>query len=704
MATPEPTSIPDSRTDVSKRKQPNEWLEKCLDPEGDGLPHPNVAELLEDEELDRIGQRVIREYDIDKISRADWESMNEKGMVLARQVLEVKNTPWANASSVKYPLITTAAIQFAARAYPEIVQGSEIVKCRVLGKDPDNTKQEIAKRISEHMSWQLLEEMDGWEEETDKLLHVLPVAGMCFRKTYFDNVEKKNRSDLCLADDVVIHYKAKNMYAVRRITHCLEYYQNDVYERIARGIWLDQELPRAEDAEHPGEEDAPYQFLEQHRYLDLDGDGYEEPYVVTCHKELGKIVRIVPRFEAAGIEMDEQGKLIRIKPVHFFTKFGFIPAPDGSIYDIGFGILLYPINESINVIMNQLIDAGSLANLQSGWVDKALREKGGVKAFRPGEWKKTENKLTGGRKLSDMIAPLPVKEPSNVLFEMLGLLIDAGEKIGTVKDILTGSPPGANVPATTVLAMIEQGLKVFSAIYKRTFRSMGDEYQKLFALNAVYMDPEKYFRLQDTENEVGIEDYNTEELDVVPVADPTMSSDVQRIAKAQAIAETVSGRANVDEDEITTRLISSISVPDPDKLMVPEEQRNLEEPPDPMMMLKGREIFIQEQRLEMDKIESVTKIEEMTAKIGKMHADAILSVAKAEAEEIGPQLQQYAQQVQQLGAVAKQRIQTLGQIQTAEIAQKAREKQNAASQQGGSGTVAAGGGNSGTSPTGPGGV
>ena len=331
MATAPETSIPDARTDVSKRKQPNEWLEKCLDPDGDGMPHPNIAEMLEPEDLDRIGQRVIREYDIDKTSRADWEEMNANGMDLAKQILKVKNTPWPNASSVKYPLITTAAIQFAARAYPEIVQGSEIVKCRVLGKDPDNVKQETAKRISEHMSWQLLEEMDGWEEETDKLLHVLPVAGMCFRKTYFDNVEKVNRSDLCLADDVVIHYKARNMYTVRRITHCLEYYQNDVYERIARGIWLDQELPRAEDAEHPGEEDAPHQFLEQHRYLDLDGDTYEEPYVVTVHKELAKVVRIVPRFEAAGIEMDDRGKLIRIKPTHFFTKFGFIPSPDGSI-------------------------------------------------------------------------------------------------------------------------------------------------------------------------------------------------------------------------------------------------------------------------------------------------------------------------------------------------------------------------------------
>jgi len=687
MANPAPT-IPDARTDVETRKKPTTWIAKCLNPEGDGKPHHNVAELLSTQDLDRIGQRVTREYDIDKTSRAEWEDLNREGMKLAKQALEQKNTPWPRASSVKYPLITTAAIQFAARAYPEIVQGSEIVKCRVQGEDPDNMKQEIATRISQHMSWQLLEEMDGWEEETDKLLHVLPVAGMCFRKTYFDNIEKVNRSDLCLADDVVIHYKAKNMHTVRRITHVLEYYQNDIYERIARGIWLDRELPRAEDAEHPGEEDAPHKFLEQHRWLDLDGDGYEEPYIVTCHKDLARVVRIVPRFEVTGIEFSDTGKLVRIKPTEYFTKFGFIPAPDGSIYDIGFGILLYPINESINVIMNQLIDAGTLHNLQSGWIDKGLREKGGVKAFSPGEWRKTEVKLVGGKRLQDMVLPLPTKEPSAVLFQMLGLLIDAGEKIGTVKDILTGKPPGSNVPATTILALIEQGLKVFSAIYKRIFRSMGEEYRKLFALNAVYMDEEKYFRLMDTQQTVGLQDYNVQDLDVVPVADPTMSSDVQRIAKSQAIAQTISGRPNVNEDEITERMIQAINVPDPERLVIPPEQRQ-PPPPPPEIMLKGRELFLKEQEHELNVIKTIAQIDEIAAKIEKLHADAIKSIAQAEAEEVGPQLQSYVAQVQQLGNVAKERIRMMGQMQIAKEAQKNAQT----SQQGGGGSVAAAGRN-----------
>jgi len=196
--------------DAAKKRNPIEWLQKCLD-DGTGKPHPNVAQFLTDEELRNIGQKVVREYDIDKNSRADWETTIEKATILARQLHEEKTTPWPGAASVKYPLITSAIIQFAARVYPEIIQGFEVVKAQIKGEDPDGQKEQRAQRVSQHMSWQCLSQMKGWEESMDKLLHVLPNAGTVFKKTYWDPINRLNRSDMLLPLDVVIHYKAKDI-------------------------------------------------------------------------------------------------------------------------------------------------------------------------------------------------------------------------------------------------------------------------------------------------------------------------------------------------------------------------------------------------------------------------------------------------------------------------------------------------------------
>ncbi len=637
-----PKILPNIRSDSEKKRNVLEWLDKVINPEGDGRPHPNVAEMLEKEELRRIGVRVLEEYHTDKNSRKDWEELNEKGMKLAKQIMEGKQEPWPGAANVKYPLVTTAAMQFGARAGSELLPGRDLVKCKVIGEDPQNEKQSRARRIAAHMSYQLLDEMVDWEEDQDKLVHILPVIGLCWKKTYWDPTEKTNRSDLCLPDDIIIHYLAKSVERARRITHEYPVYQNEIFSNIRSGNWLNANIPLANDVDNPEELDPAQKFLEQHRYLDLDGDGYEEPYIVTVHKETGKVVRIVARFDFDGVELNDERKLIRIKPIQYFTKYGFIPSPDGSLYDLGFGALLYPINESVNTTLNQLLDSGHLANLQGGWMDKSIREKGGDIGFKPGEWRKTETKLGHGR-LQDRILPLPTKEPSAVLFNLLGLLIDAGKEIGSVKDVLTGSPPGMNTPATTVLAMIEQGLKVFSAIYKRVYRSMGKEFKKLYRLNSIYLEENTYFNVLDTPQRISLNDYNMDDFDVVPVADPSMASDVQRVARAQALQQMVSGRANVNEDEITMRMITALAIPEPEKIMIPEDQRN--EKPDAKTMIEIERVEIEHQRLELDQqgqqLEMMKVQRELDRKEFEAQFDALKKIADAEAAEQGMQLDAY---------------------------------------------------------------
>ena len=316
--------------DVDADDRDVKWLRGLVSP----ITCRNVAEFLTDDELSKIGNDVKRFFEIDKESRSEWERLMELAMKLAKQVIEVKNTPWPNSSSVKFPLLTVAAIQFAARAYPEIVKGWDLVKTKIVGPDPMRQKFMRGERISKHMSYQLNEEMPEWDEEFDKLLHILPIMGLVLKKTYYDPVLQRNCSDLALIDDVVIHYKAKSIDRVRRITHVLPFYENDIYENVQKKIWLDEEFGLAQNDDYPNDEEAPHLFLEQHCFLDLDGDGYKEPYVVTVHKEHGKVVRIVPRFDEKGIKTkeDEDGEevVVSIKPIQYFTKFGFIPNPDGS--------------------------------------------------------------------------------------------------------------------------------------------------------------------------------------------------------------------------------------------------------------------------------------------------------------------------------------------------------------------------------------
>jgi chaperonin GroES len=292
---------------------------------------------------------------------------------MAMQVREVKNFPWPKASNVKFPLLTVAAIQFQARAYPAIVDGSNLVKGRVLGPDPDGMKRKRADRIGAHMTWQMLYRMPDWEEETDRLLLQLPITGCVFRKAYYDSIVNTNCAEMVSGEDFIINYWATSLERAPRYTHRLRFYPHEVKEKIAAGLW--REVPMQAEAEDSNDDDAKIEFYEQHRYIDLDGDGYPEPFIVTATKD-GAVARIVPCFGADDVRVSVQGKVVKatelqgakpekivqIERRQYFTKYSFIPAPDGSFYDIGFGWLLEDISEPVNTAINQMLDAATLQN------------------------------------------------------------------------------------------------------------------------------------------------------------------------------------------------------------------------------------------------------------------------------------------------------------------------------------------------------
>jgi chaperonin GroES len=490
---------------------------------------PNLVSMLDAERVKKIGQEVVRGYEIDKASRSEWEKQTQVAMDLAMQVAQEKSFPWPKAANVKYPLITTAAIQFSARAYPAIVRGADVVKGEVLGPDPDGAKKQRADRIGRHMSYQVLEEVPDWDEDVDKLLMRMSIVGCEFRKTYFDTMMGRNCSDLVPAKFVVYNHKTP-FAKLRRITHELYPFKNEIIEKQRGGIWSDIELglPAGED----NDEDGAFEFLEQHCWYDLDEDGYKEPYVVTVKKDTGEVARIVARFDEDGILLNGKGEISKIEPVGYWTKFAFMPNPDGGSYDVGLGLLLNPINETVNTVLNQILDAGTLANTGGGFLGSGLKMKGGAARFVPGEFKPVDNP---GGDIAKNIYQMQFPGPSTVLFNLLGLLIEAGKDISSVKDILTGDSQSPNQTATTTLALIEQGQKVFSAIYKRVHRSLKQEFKKLYRLNKLYLEPEDYYRFQDKVEPIYLEDYQGDDTDVAPVSDPTLVSDAQELTRAEAL-------------------------------------------------------------------------------------------------------------------------------------------------------------------------
>jgi len=614
----------------------------------------NMAEGLDKDTLQKIADQASAGFEYDLESRKDWEKASKEWTKLALQTVEQKTYPWPGASNVKYPLLSTAAMQFNARAYPALVPaGNKIVKATVVGKDRDGEKAKKAERISLYMSYQILEEMDSWEEDMDKLLIMLPIVGTLFKKTYFDTVKKKPCSRLVLAQNLVVNNWATCLEEAERISEILYISKRTLKSRQLSGVFRDVDLgdPHVYDdgnkpADSRNDETTPYQIIEQHCYYDLDDDGYSEPYVVTFDRYSKEVLRISARFELDGLILNDKGDIAAIEPINYYTKFGFIPNADGSFYDIGFGVLLGPLNESVNTLINQLLDAGHLNNLQSGFLGKGLKLKMGEHSFKPGEWK-TINSTADD--LKKQILPLPTKEPSAVLFQLMGTLITSGKELASVAEIFVGKMPGQNTPATTTMATIEQGMKVFTAVYKRIYRSLSSEFHKLFELNETYLNPDQYIAILD--DTIGPDDFNDEGYDVCPQADPNAMSQTEKLMKAQGLLELLP-IGILDPVEVVSRVLEAQEQPNWQKLFNKQIQETgqFQPPPDPKlqeMQMKGQ--------MEQQKVAMQGQAQQQKMELESRSAQVQLAM-KAQEHQMDMQHKAEMSKIQAAEAVHKQRI------------------------------------------------
>ena len=615
---------------------------------------PNIAELLDEQDLHKIGYDTVKGFENDLQSRSAWEKKTEESMKLALQVAEAKSFPWPGASNVKFPLITIAALQYHARSYPVLVDGDSPVKCRVIGDDADGQKEKRADRVAAHMSYQILEQDEDWESEMDRVLITQPIVGCAFKKTYYHPVKKRPESEYILAQDLVVNYWTKSLDYAPRVTHVQYMSKNELYERHARGLFLKltDDTPRtvaqrgldltknkAQGMEAPETVDSstPFEVLEQHCWIDFDGDGYAEPYIVWVNRYNKQVLRIVARYFDDSVERDHKGNVLTIKAETYFTKFPFIPSPDGGFYDLGFGVLLGPLNQSIDTIINQLVDAGTMANTAGGFLSRGIKIRGGNSNFAPMEWKHVD---TTGDDLRKGIVPLPVREPSQVLFTLLSLLINYGERIGGSVDILVGQNPGQNTAAETTRTMAEQGMKIFSGIFKRTYRSLKDEFKKLYRLNQLYLEDESTYDSDLGEFNIFASDYTGPATDVRPAADPHIVSDSQRMAQAQAMLQLATTTPGVSVRQAQLMFAKAWKVSEIEQLLPDPKGPNAIPPKiDPKVQIEQMRLKDKQEDRQINtklaglKLMDAAKVNE--AKIKKMEAEAVRALEEAGGVQTG---------------------------------------------------------------------
>lgn len=656
----------------------------------------NICCELDENKLVKIGQDVREGFEADLKSSQEWLEDVKKVEELVSLVSKKKTKPLPNSANIKYPLITKACYEFSSRTYPELIRDGKVAKGAIIGKDHEvdengeGKKFAQAQRVSAYLNYQLLYADNNWELELDRLLNQLALVGFICKKSYYDPIRRKVRSEICEYKDLIINSATTSLEDAPRISHVIRVRLRDLIEAQRSEIFNDKPIEELIARCEADNLDPEIELIEQHTFCDLDDDKYPEPYIVTILKETNQVLRIAPRFKSKAIK-SKNGKVIYIDPKHFFTDYHFLVSPKGKFQSVGFGILMLHLNEAINTMMNQLTDAGQLANMQTGFIDARLQQvDGDGNDLMPGEWRLLKgNSVTS---IKDGVFPIQYHEPSSVLFQMLGLLIESAKELSSSTEAMTGAGSPENVKSGAVMAMIDQSLKLFTSIQRRVYRSIGSELRKIYLLDGEYLNPEDYINVIDDELGVFAKDFDPSRVDVLPVADPNLSSESQRIARYQILFQMI-GLPGVKPDKITKRLVEALNLPNTQELLVTEEEKKNAPPPLEVIQmqqemeghaqeleLKAKEVDIKERELKLKEQQLQFEIISKKAEIAKTQSEIILNIAKAEAAEAGTQLQDYQQQadmmMQQLDHVMQQeQMDHDRQMQQAEIQKKQLEVQ-----------------------------
>lgn len=648
----------------------------------------DISSKLKGEELAKLGRQILEGVQRDLESRVEWEERMGEAIKLALQVSETKNTPWPNASNVKFPLLTISALQFLARI-SLMTKGRQLARMGIIGVDPTGQKYQVAERISSHINFQLRHTIPHWHDSDERTKLSAAILGSGFKKTYFDAPSRTIKSTQVPAQDLIVDYLATSLEDARRVTHRYLMTKSQLQQEVLLGnmnefgvehigsVYSGAEgnpIERAYNeaigitAVAESGETESYEVYEQHTWLDLDEDGIEEPYIITAGARSGTVLRIVARYWDKGdvfrtfdediteleekllevkdplqmleiakrieaIYTDPKNKILGFKARNYFTQYTFIPSVDGGIYGIGLGLLLGANNDAVDSLINQLIDSGTMSNLAGGFISRGVKMLGGTQNFSPFEWKPVD---TGGAVLKDALVPLPVREPSGVLFQLLELLIQYAERISGATDIMSGITPGQNTPAETSRNTVEQGMVLFSGIYARMYRAFGLELKKLYKVNQLFLKltPEYKELTQGKYALISVDDYTKGGV-LEPAASPEITSSGMRKEKATMLLQLYQAKIpGLDGYQIVKRYLEAWEIEDIDIIFPsPTSPRAVPPVPNPEMELEKAQLQLQAQihkdtlgvsiaTLKKEMALNEAKILELRAKAAKEAAEA----------------------------------------------------------------------------------
>lgn len=651
-----------------------EQLESRLKVDNDLIVSPNLTDRLTERDCALIASRAWEGFNRDTASRFEWYKRNSAGMDLAMQVQQSKNFPWQNCSNIVFPLVSIAAIQFGTRSYANLIRGSQIYKYK---SQATQKPEELikAKLMGRHLSWQCLEEDQSWEEQHDRLFGNVAIVGTAFIKTQFSPSRGHNSSTLVPAKDLVVDYWASSVESASRKTEIVRIYRNEIYERVKKGLYRDvleeswfresARIPMLESIQRTdhdqrvglalpqGDMDTPFTCLEQHCYLDLDGDGYAEPYIVLVESASRQILRVVSRIDQEGQIDREDGEIISIRPTEYYTKYGFIPAPDGGIYDMGFGVLLGPLNETVDTALNQIFDAGTSNMLGGGFVATGAKMKSGIYTRTPGEYKQIKGAADDIRKSLVTWPEIPI---SNVLFQVLNLVIQYADRLAGSTETLVGENPGQNTPASTYQGMMEQGTQIYRSIFKRIWRSMKEEGKKLHVLNGRFLAQSQ--RFGEGDEAIAREWYKSDPNLLTPTADPNMVSDQMRIQRATVVRQGAHSVPGYNVEEVEKDFLEAVGVENIPKMYPGAYSQFAQQHPlpNPKVQVEQAKQQVAMEKIKYEKWKHITSLQadqrKIQAEVEFLHAQAAKLVADIGAQKAATQLEAFDKIMTHLTAMA----------------------------------------------------
>jgi len=544
----------------------------------------NLVDLLDEDTLSEIGDTVIDKFHADKDSRSEWESMFERGFELLGLKLEDTTEPFEGAATAVHPLLIESAVKFQAKASTELFPAGGPVKAQVLG-DATPEKQQQANRVQNFMNYQVTTQMPEYYDEFERMLFHLPLIGSAFKKVYYDASLDRPVSEFVPIDQFYVSYYATDLRRADRYTHVIYRSPVDLARQIDAGMYADIELPTAGIPTLSGmaekmdsvlglspasDNDPQYVLLEQHCYLEIEEDKMHSgkvacPYIVTVEETTGAVLSIRRNWE----EGDDK----YVKKMHF-THYRYVPG--FGFYGLGLIHFLGNLTMSATAAMRSLLDAGQFANLPGGFKAKGVRMVGDNDPIAPGEFKEVE---ATGMDLSKSIIPLPFKEPSQTLFNMLTFVTQTGQKFAdSTEQVIADS--GGYGPVGTTLALLEASSKFFSSIHKRLHKAQGDEFKILARIDYEYLPPEYPYDLPGVSEKILKKDFDGR-VDIVPVSDPNIPSNAQRMMLIQMVQNIAqqSEPGMFDMEAINRMLLTTANVPDIDRLMPRKDEA---QPQDPM--------------------------------------------------------------------------------------------------------------------------